>query len=40
MNAWWRWHALRREVQAWRAWAHVPPPNWACSRARLGGYLW
>jgi hypothetical protein len=30
----------RRKTESDRDWAHVPAPNWACSRRRLGGVYW
>lgn len=30
----------RRKSESERDWAWVPPPNWACSRKRLGGDYW
>ena len=29
-----------KRADAHREWAHVPAPNWACSRRRTGGHYW
>ena len=35
---WWK----HREYEAHYAWSRVPPPNWRCSRGRVGqgGSYW
>ena len=39
MNWYQSWKA-RLRVKFWRDWDHVPPPNWGCSRRKLGGNYW
>lgn len=33
-------HILNTRHRNFREWCLVPPPNWNCSRRRLGGDYW